>query len=249
MFRHCVPTYATPFHLLKITRKLPPLPADIRLCTIYITFLYTNIPHAHDLATLEFFLNQRLKHHSTTTAFPLNLVNLVFTWNNFTSDNKHYLQIRGTVMGTRMAPCYANLFMGKLEHDFLQTQSLTPLLWIRYLDDTLMLYSHGETSLKTFLEQLNQVPVVQFTWSIYNERVTFLDVDITLWNNTLNTSVHIKPTNHLQYLHYSSFNPYHIKKTIPFSLAVRGQRLNSTTSSTEIYNQRLQEALVNRGSA
>jgi len=105
-----------------------------------------------------------------------------------------------------------------------------------------MLWSHGETSLNTFLEQVNQFPVVQFTWSISNEIVTFFDVDITLWNNTLNTSVHIKPTNHLHCIH-----PYHTKKVIPFSLALRGQRSNSNTSSTETYNQRLQEALVNRG--
>ena len=51
----------------------------------------------------------------------------------------------------------------------------------------------------------------------------------------------------MQYLHYSSSHPYHTKKAIPFSLALRGQRLNSTTSATETYNQRLQEALVNRG--
>jgi len=140
-------------------------------------------------------------------------------------------------MGTRMAPFYANLFMGKLEHDFLQTQLLTPLLWVRFLDD-MMLWTHGETSLKTFLEQLNQFRVVQFTWSLSDKRVTFLDVDITLENNTLITSVHIKPTNHMQYLHYSSSHPYNTKKVIPFSLALRGQRLNSIISAAaaETYN-------------
>jgi len=75
---------------------------------------------------MEFFLNQRLKPHSPTRAFLLNLDNLVLTCNNFTFDDKHYLQIRGRAMGTRMAPSYANVFMGKLEHDFLQTQPLTP---------------------------------------------------------------------------------------------------------------------------
>jgi len=74
-----------------------------------------------------------------------------------------------TAMGTRMAPSYANLFMGKLEHE---TQSLTPQLWIRFLDDILMLlWTHGETSLNTFVEQLNQFRFVQFTWFISNKRV------------------------------------------------------------------------------
>jgi len=51
----------------------------------------------------------------------------------------------------------------------------------------------------------------------------------------------------MQYLHYSRSHPYHTKKAIPFSLALRGQRLNSSTSVAETCNQRLQEALVNRG--
>jgi len=62
--------------------------------------------------------------------------------------------------------------------------------------------------------------------------VTFLDVDITLINNTRTTSVHIKPINQKEYLHYSSSHPYHTKKAIPFSLPLRG-RLNSITFATE----------------
>jgi len=107
----------------------------------------------------------------------------------------------------------------------------------------MLLWTHGETSFKTFLEQLNQFRVVQFTWSISDKRVTFLDVGITLENNTLTSSIHIKPTNHMQYLHYSSSHPYDTKKAIPFSRALRGQRLNSTTSAAETYNQRLLEAI------
>jgi len=76
--------------------------------------------------------------------------------------------------------------------DFLQTQRLTPLLWVRFLNDIMMLWTHGETSLKTYLEQLNQFRVVQFTWPISDKIVTFLDVNITFENNILNTSIHIK---------------------------------------------------------
>jgi len=56
-----------------------------------------------------------------------------------------YLQIRGTAMGT-------NLLMSKHEHDFMQTQSITPRLWIRFSYDILILWTHGETNLNTFLD-------------------------------------------------------------------------------------------------
>ena len=53
----------------------------------------------------------------------------------------NYLQILGTAMGTKMAPCYASLFMGKLEMDFLGFGSCdeTYLIWLWYLDDIYMI--------------------------------------------------------------------------------------------------------------
>jgi len=114
--------------------------------------LPTKIPYVHGLAALEFFLNRRPKPHIPTTAFLLNLANLVLTYNKLTLENKHYLQIRVTPIRTRMTPSYSNLFKDKLEHDFLQPQPLTPLLWIRFLNDVLILWTHGEASLKTYLE-------------------------------------------------------------------------------------------------
>ena len=43
------------------------------------------------------------------------LLTLVLKHNNFTFNGEHVLQINGTAIGTKMAPSYANIFMGKLE--------------------------------------------------------------------------------------------------------------------------------------
>ena len=43
------------------------------------------------------------------------MLTMVLKKNNFTFNGDHYLQINGTAMGTKMAPYYANIFMGKLE--------------------------------------------------------------------------------------------------------------------------------------
>jgi hypothetical protein len=43
------------------------------------------------------------------------MLTLVLKNNNFTFDGNHHLQINGTAMGTKMAPFYANIFMGDLE--------------------------------------------------------------------------------------------------------------------------------------
>jgi hypothetical protein len=44
---------------------------------------------------------------------------MVLKKNNFIFNGDQYLQINGTAMGTKMAPSYANIFMGKLEKQLL----------------------------------------------------------------------------------------------------------------------------------
>jgi hypothetical protein len=48
---------------------------------------------------------------------------------NHTFNGDHYLQINGTAMGTKMAPSYANTFMGKFE----KNNCLNRLLKHRFL--------------------------------------------------------------------------------------------------------------------
>ena len=50
----------------------------------------------------------------------LELLKIVKHKNNFQFNRKHYLQIGGTAMGTRVAPSYANLFMAYLEQKLLE---------------------------------------------------------------------------------------------------------------------------------
>ena len=71
-------------------------------------------------------------------------------------------------MGTRMAPSYANIFMGKFEHDLLQQTTQKPTTWWRYIDDIFAVWPHGEQDLQVFLTEINLFhPTIKFTaeWS------------------------------------------------------------------------------------
>ena len=93
----------------------------------------------------------------------------------------HYLQIQGTAMGTRMAPSYANLFMGKLEQEFLLTQDRKPREWWRYTDDIFAIWTHGEPALCTFVESLNHHhATIKFTATWSTEEVVRLDTRVYL---------------------------------------------------------------------
>ena len=143
-------------HFLYILRFFPtPLPSNILLVTIDATSLYTNIPHTHGLSALEKFLSKRPPASHPASNFLVSLTHFILTHNYFSFNSLHYLQVKGTAMGTRMAPSYANLFMGSLEEDFLNSEDSKPDLWLRFIDDIFLLWTHGHDSLLLFLERLN----------------------------------------------------------------------------------------------
>ena len=58
-------------------------------------------------------------------------------------------------MGTKLAPAYANIFMGKLEQTILSHTPYKPLFYKRYIDDILILWPHSELELNNFLTSMN----------------------------------------------------------------------------------------------
>ena len=60
-------------------------------------------------------------------------------------------------MGTRMAPSYGNLFMGKFEQQAIDNSLLEPFIWWRFIDDNLMIWTHGEEHLISFVGFLDSI--------------------------------------------------------------------------------------------
>ena len=88
------------------------------LVTPDVSSLYTNIPHNEHRRAYKEFLNLR-DHLVLSNADLCHLIRLILTMNSFSLNGNCYLQTHGTSMGTWMAPSFANLFMGKLEREFL----------------------------------------------------------------------------------------------------------------------------------
>ena len=58
-------------------------------------------------------------------------------------------------MGTKMAPTYANMFMGRLENQLLMSVTMRPFSCLRFIDDIDMKWLHGRDNLDTFLQEAN----------------------------------------------------------------------------------------------
>ena len=101
-------------HFLLQLQKLGPVPDNALLVTLDVFSLYTNIPHNEGIDACRYFLNTR-QDSSIPAQNICYLIRMILTMNNFSFNNEHYLQKHGTAMGTRMAPSYANSFMGKFD--------------------------------------------------------------------------------------------------------------------------------------
>ena len=122
------------------------LPPETLLVSMDVTSLYTNIPHEDGIKACEEVWEARAVKDPPTQIL-INLLTLVLKCNNFEFNGKHYLQIQGTAMGTKMAPSYANIFMGRLERRLLQSVILKPFSWLRFIDDIDMKWTHGRETL------------------------------------------------------------------------------------------------------
>ena len=89
----------------------------------------------------------------------IDLAKLVLELNAFQFEDGFYLQVHGTAMGTRMAPSYANIFMGVFEELMLATapNGRLTLLFHRFIDDVFGVWIYGEEALMEFL--LTQISV------------------------------------------------------------------------------------------
>ena len=219
-------------HFLQKLNDLGVIPPESILVTIDVTSLYTNIPHREGILACKDALEKRQTKEPKTWIL-LRLLHFILAKTCFKFNDKYYEQISGTTMGTKCAPSYAIIFMGKFEEDFLSRQHIPPLVWWRYIDDIFVIWPHSREELDSFISRLNQVHnTIKFTSDISETSVNFLDVKISKdIHGRLTTSLYTKPTDAHLYLHYSSYHPIQQKKSIPYSQAVRIRRICSTIES------------------
>ena len=143
-------------HFLNILLSLNNLPANSLLVTLDVSSLYTNIPHNEGINACDHFLRKRsISNNSIPSGTICDLIRMILTTNNFIFSDQHYLQIHGTAMGTKMAPSFANLFLGRFETNALNNAPYKPHTRLRYIDDIFVIWTDGLHKLKIFIDYLN----------------------------------------------------------------------------------------------
>jgi hypothetical protein len=161
------------------------------------------------------------------------MIDTILTNTTFQFNDRNYLQLTGTSMGTRMAPPYANLFMGTLDTAIIRQFPNTISFYKRFIDDIFFIFT-GPIDIfyryldivKTFMNNIH--PTIKFTFNHSDTSIDFMD--LTLYKDhrgRINSTLHRKPTDTMSLLHFKSYHPHHIASGLIHSQAMRYNRLIS----------------------
>lgn len=157
-------------------------------------------------------------------------------------------------MGTSCAPAYANLYLGGWErhihaHDQYSEFLNDILLWYRFIDDLLLVWTGPRDKLLQFLHKLDTNDLnLKFTFKIDTKQISFLDLNIIKQpDGTLGTDLYRKPTAGNTLLFATSAHPTPLVRSIPYAQYLRLRRNCSQESDFKLQAKALRERLLLRG--
>ena len=107
-------------------------------------------------------------------------------------------------MGSPVSPVVANLCMEEIEESAINSSSVPPKIWKRYVDDSFCIIK--KDNVPAFHDTLNSIDAnISFTIQIESDnKVSFPDTLATRRNGTIAVDVYRKPTHTDRYLDYNS---------------------------------------------
>lgn len=217
------------YHFIELIKNLK-VPPNSFFFTIDIDSLYTNIDTEAGLkAVKNIFLKYPNKDRPDTEVLQLLEINL--TKNDFEFDEEYYLQIKGTAMGKRFAPAYANIFMADWEEKALAKCNKKPFQYFRYLDDIFGIWTESRDDFISFINILDtHDPSIRLKYAFDNQKIDFLDTTIYKGarfhkDQKLDIKVFFKETDTHALLFKTSFHPKHTYKGLIKSQLIRFKRI------------------------
>ena len=153
-----------------------------------------------------------------------NLLSLATQESYFMFNDILYKQKNGVAMGSPLGPTMANVFLSFYEIKWLEQcpNEFKLVFYRRYVDDIFVLFESAE-HLSKFHAYLNTShPNTSFSFEQeINDKLSFLDVEVSCQQGKFVTSVYRKPTFSSVYTHFDSFLPEVYKVGMTYSLAYR----------------------------
>ena len=213
-----------------------------------IVSLFTNIPLQESIDLAVELLFEKDTTIKMSKAQMKKLFHFATSQTHFTYQNQHYDQVDGVAMGSPLGPVLANLFMGKLEKDWLSGNhgnDHCPIFYRRYVDDIFCVLK-SKNQVSTCLTELNNLHKnINFTVEEEeNGRLPFLDILITRTvDMTFTTTTYCKPTSTGLLTNFTSFTAYAYKTGLIRTLTDRACKINSTVQALQHDLKRISDTL------
>lgn len=239
------------YHFVSMVKNLR-ISTEFYFFTMDVENLYTNIPIQAGIAAVQHIF-EKFPDPGRPDEELIDLLRINLERNDFMFNDQFYLQIKGTAMGKRFAPAYANIFMAEWEEQALSQCNQKPAHYVRYLDDIWGIWTGTEMEFYTFLKELNSLnPSIQLKSELNKDSIDFLDTTIFKgpeFHETckLDVKVFFKKTDTHALLHRDSFHPRHTFKGIVKSQLMRFKRICTRSVDFRDAVQVLFRALRKRG--
>ena len=152
----------------------------------------------------------------------------------FLYSDEFFEQKEGAAMRSPLSLVVANIFMEEFEIEALRAAVIRPKLWLRYVDDTFVIWNYSDEQLEDFLSFLNgRHRNIKFTMEKEtNGSLPFLDVQVKKCMGSLDTFVYRKPTHTDRDLHFTSHHHPRVKPGIALCLKDRAEKICGPNSSS-----------------
>ena len=151
------------------------------MISLDIESLFTNVPVAEtiDIILSKLFPDVSSTYHGFSRNEFRTLLELAVQDSYFSFNNCLYKQIDGMAMGSPLGPLFANIFLSHYETQWLLDAPVKPVLYRRYVDDTLWLLP-SDADVNILMNFMNaRHPNMRFTYeSESNESINFIGLTI-----------------------------------------------------------------------
>lgn len=213
-------------HVISIVNEFS-LPPNSFLFTLDVTSLYTSIPHEAGIAACSHAFT-RYPDTRRPDLTLLSMLRLLLNSNDFVFGHERFLQTHGTMMGGAFGGSYASIFLGEWEERALALDK-RPILWLRYIDDILGVWTFSEADLLEFVHTVNSFNVnISVTLSFDRSSIRFLDLELYRDRDRLCYRTGFKPTDSFKVLSPDSYHPPHVFNSIIFGQLYRFATHSST---------------------
>ena len=156
----------------------------------------------------------------------------------------------GLAMGSPVSAVIANLYMETFEQRAIDSATVKPSLWLRYVDDVFSILKRYAVA--NMLDHLNkQNPHISFTVEKeHDQQLPFLDTTVYRWGEKLDqlcTDVYRKPTHTNRYLHFSSHHPRNAKTAVIATLLSRAHVIIQNNKRREEEIETIRNVLQDNG--